>query len=107
MIAGAETLTDSGSPSCCATCGFRDGPYAKTSSRRLRIHVKLPRHGKLRRVSISVNGKHLKTVAGKNASANVVLANLPCGSGATTVTVTVTLTSGKTVTQSHTYHLCT
>jgi hypothetical protein len=36
-----------------------------------------------------------------------VLTNLPCGTGATTVKITVTLSSGKTVTESHTYHLCT
>ncbi|HEY7829672.1 MAG TPA: hypothetical protein VIC06_03815 [Solirubrobacteraceae bacterium] len=78
---------------------------AKTSSRRLSIHVK--HKGKLRRVSISVNGKHLKTLSGKKASANIVLANLPCGTGPTTVSVTVTLSSGKVVTESHTYHLCT
>ncbi len=78
---------------------------AKTSGRRLSIHVK--HKGKLRRVSISVNGKHLKTLSGKKASANIVLANLPCGTGATTVSVTVTLSSGKVVTESHTYHLCT
>ncbi len=79
----------------------------KFSSRRLKIHVKLPRKGKLRRVSISVNGKHLKTITGKKASSNIVLANLPCNSGATTVQITVTLSSGKSVTETHTYHLCT
>jgi hypothetical protein len=97
------TITASSS----AALGVAGSKVAKTSSRHLRIHVKLPRHGKLRSVSIKVNGKHIKTISGKKASANVVLANLPCGSGATTVTVTVTLSSGKTITQSHTYHLCT
>jgi hypothetical protein len=81
---------------------------ALTSDRKLKIHVKLPRKaGKLRRVSVSVNGKHLKTVTGKKASANVELDNLPCGSGATTVSITVTLASGKSITSTHTYHLCT
>lgn len=97
------TITASSS----ASLGVAGSKVAKTSSRRLKIHVKLPRHGKLRSVSIKVNGKHIKTISGKKASANVVLANLPCGNGATTVTVTITLNSGKTVTQSHTYHLCT
>lgn len=97
------TITASSS----ASLGVAGSKVAKTSSRHLKIHVKLPRHGKLRSVSIKVNGKHIKTISGKKASANVVLANLPCGNGATTVTVTITLSSGKTVTQSHTYHLCT
>jgi hypothetical protein len=102
---GGTTTTITASSS--ASLGVAGAKVAKTSSRRLKIHVKLPRHGKLRSVSIKVNGKHIKTISGKKASANVVLANLPCGSGATTVTVTITLSSGKTVTQSHTYHLCT
>jgi hypothetical protein len=105
-------ITNSGSTttitaSSSASLGVAGAKVNKTSSRRLKIHVKLPRKGKLRSVSIKVNGKHIKTISGKKASANVVLANLPCGNGSTTVTVTVTLSSGKTITQSHTYHLCT
>lgn len=80
---------------------------AKTSSRHIRIHVRIPRKGKLRRVSVSVNGKHLKTIKGKKASANLDLVNLPCGNGATTVEITVTLSNGKTVKERHQYHLCT
>jgi hypothetical protein len=34
------------------------------------------------------------------------LVNLPCSTGATTVTISVKLSNGKTVTSSHTYHLC-
>jgi hypothetical protein len=80
----------------------------RTSDKRVKIHVRVPHKSKLRRVSISVNGKHFKTLRGRKASANVVLVNLPCGSnGATTVQVTVTLSNGRTVTESHTYHLCT
>lgn len=102
---GSTTTTITASSS--AALGVQGSKVAKTSSRHLKIHVKLPRKGKLRSVSIKVNGKHIKTISGKKASANIVLANLPCGNGATTVTVTITLSSGKTVTQSHTYHLCT
>jgi hypothetical protein len=101
---GSTTTTITASQS--AALGVA-GSTARKSSRRLKIHVKLPHKGKLRRVSISVNGKHLKTVSGKKASSNIELANLPCGNGATTVQVTVTLSSGKTVKETHTYHLCT
>lgn len=104
---GGSTTTTTITASSSAALGVAGSKVAKRSSRHLKIHVKLPRHGKLRSVSIKVNGKHLKTISGKKASANVVLANLPCGSSGTTVTVTVTLSSGKTITQSHTYHLCT
>ena len=80
---------------------------ASFSSRKLKISVKLPHKAKLRRVSVKVNGKLLKTITGKKASANVVLSDLPCGSGATTVTITVTLAGGKSISSTHTYHLCT
>ena len=66
-----------------------------------------PQGRHLREVSVSVNGKHIKTVTGRAATSNIVLTNLPCGTGATTVKITVTLSSGKTVTETHTYHLCT
>jgi hypothetical protein len=102
----SSTVTITGTQSV-GNIGVAGTKTAKTSSRKLKIHVRLPRRAHLRRVSVSVNGKHLKTISGKKASANIVLANLPCGSGATTVTVTVTLSSGKTVTETHTYHLCT
>ena len=103
-----STVTISGSQSVgTGAGGVQASKTVKTSGRKLKIHLKLPRKGKLRSVSVSVNGKHLKTINGKKASANVVLANLPCGSGATTVTVTVTLSSGKTISSTHTYHLCT
>ncbi len=103
-----STVTISGSESVgTGAGGVQASKTVKTSGRKLKIHLKLPKKGKLRRVSVSVNGKHLKTISGKKATANVVLADLPCGSGATTVTVTVTLSSGKTISSTHTYHLCT
>jgi hypothetical protein len=102
---GSTTTTVTASESAALGVAGTSVKKAKTSGRRLSIHVR--HHGKLRRVSISVNGKHLKTLSGKKASANIVLANLPCGTGATTVSVTVTLSSGKVLTESHTYHLCT
>ncbi len=105
----SSTVTISGSASIAAGgVAGTSVKKAKTSSRRIRIHVRVPRRGgHLRKVTVSVNGKHIKTVTGKAASSNIVLTNLPCGTGATTVKITVTLSSGKTVTESHTYHLCT
>jgi hypothetical protein len=76
------------------------------SSRHIRIHVKVPHGLKLRKVLVRVNGKHLKTIVGKKASANVELVNLPCSTGGTTIEVSVTLSNGKTVSTRHTYHLC-
>jgi hypothetical protein len=78
----------------------------KTSGRKLRIHVRVPRRAHLRRVTVTINGKHYKTVTGRAASSNVVLSDLPCGAGATTVKITVTLGDGHTVSTTHTYHLC-
>jgi len=77
-----------------------------TSGRHIRIHVKVPHGLKLRKVTVRVNGKHVKTLTGKKASANVELVNLPCSKGTTTVEISVTLSNGKTVTSRHRYHLC-
>jgi hypothetical protein len=77
-----------------------------TSSRHIRIHVRVPSGSKLRRVIVRVNGRRVKTMTGRKASANVELVNLPCSKGATTIEVAVTLSNGKTVTSRHTYHLC-
>ncbi len=79
---------------------------AKTSSRRIKIHVKVPRGAKLSRVTVKVNGKKVKTLKGKAASANIELINLPCSTGATKIQISVTLANGKTVTATHSYHLC-
>ncbi|HEY7961543.1 MAG TPA: hypothetical protein VID29_06435 [Solirubrobacteraceae bacterium] len=101
----SSTVTVTGS----ATAGVlgTSSKKAKTSSRKVKIHIRLPRKAHLRKVKISVNGKHLKTLTGRSATANVTLVNLPCGNGSTTVQITVVLSNGKTVTESHHYNLCT
>jgi hypothetical protein len=101
-----STVTITGSATTSAAVGVAGTSVSKFSSRKIKIHVKVPRKGHLRRVSVSVNGKHYKTITGKAAAANIVLTNLPCGTGATTIKVTVTLNNGKTVTETHTYNLC-
>jgi hypothetical protein len=103
----SSTVTISGSATSAALgVAGTSTSKAKTSSRKIKIHVKVPHKGHLRRVTVSVNGKHYKTITGKAAAANIVLTNLPCGTGATTIKVTVTLSSGKTVTETHSYNLC-
>jgi hypothetical protein len=79
---------------------------AKTSSRHIKIHINVPRKAKLRKVTLKINGKIVSVLKGKKASANINLVNLPCSSAGTTVTITAVTSSGKTITQSHTYHLC-
>ncbi len=103
----SSTVTISGSQSAgnIGVAGTSISKVAKKSGK-VKIHVKLSARDKLRKVSISVNGKHLKTIKGKSASDNIVLTDLPCGTGATTVKITVTLSTGKTVTETHTYNLC-
>jgi hypothetical protein len=103
----SSTVTISGTQSAgnIGVAGTSTSKVAKKSGK-VKIHVKLSPRDKLRRISISVNGKHLKTIKGKAASSNIVLTNLPCGTGATTVKITVTLSTGKTVTETHTYNLC-
>ncbi len=99
------TITGSQSAGNIGVAGTSTSKVVKKSGR-VKIHVKLSPRDKLRKVSISVDGKHLKTIKGKAASDNIVLTDLPCGTGATTVKITVTLSTGKTVTETHTYNLC-
>lgn len=80
---------------------------ATTSKRHIKFHINVSRKSHLRKVTLKVNGKVLKVLKGKQASANINLVNLPCSSnGNTTVTITAVTSSGKTITESHTYHLC-
>jgi hypothetical protein len=76
------------------------------SLRDIKIHLNLSRKTHLRRVTLKLDGKTFKVLKGKAASKNIKLTNLPCSSGATTITVVAVTSSGKTVTESHTFHLC-
>jgi hypothetical protein len=77
----------------------------KTSRRHIKIHFRLPRGTQLTQVTVRVNGKIVAVFQGKQATANIWLANLPCGKTTKIVVVAVTST-GKTVRQTHKYHLC-
>lgn len=78
----------------------------KTSKRLIKIRLTVPRGAKLTKVTVRVNGKVFSVFTAGKASANIKLSNLPCGKGATKVVVTAVTSSGRTITQSHTYHLC-
>ncbi|MFI4992926.1 MAG: hypothetical protein ACHQCH_04835 [Solirubrobacterales bacterium] len=103
-----STVTVSATPTTTASSGVQGAKTtkAKTSKRHIKIHINLSRKSHLRKVTLKVNGKILKVLKGKQASANINLVNLPCSSGNTTVTITAVTSSGKTITESHTYHLC-
>jgi hypothetical protein len=76
------------------------------SLRDIKIHLNLSRKTHLRKVTLKLNGKTFKVLKGSAASKNIKLTNLPCTSGATTITIVAVTSTGKTVTESHTYHLC-
>jgi hypothetical protein len=76
------------------------------SLRDIKIHLKLSGKSRLKKVTLKLDGKTFKVLKGKAASTNINLTHLPCGSGATTITVVAVTSSGKTVTESHTYNLC-
>jgi hypothetical protein len=79
---------------------------ATTSKRHIKIHINISRKSRLRKVTLKINGKVVKVLKGKQASANINLVNLPCSNGTTTVTIVAVTSSGKTIKESHTYHLC-
>jgi hypothetical protein len=79
---------------------------AKTSSRRIKIHIRIPRKARLKKVTLKINGKVISVLKGKKASANINLVNLPCSKGATTVVVIAVTDNGKTIEESRQFHLC-
>jgi hypothetical protein len=76
------------------------------SLRDIKIHLNLSRKTHLKKVTLKLDGKTFKVLKGSAASKNIKLTNLPCSSGATTITVVAVTSTGKTITQSHTFHLC-
>jgi hypothetical protein len=76
------------------------------SLRDIKIHLNLSRKTHLKKVTLKLDGKTFKVLKGTAASKNINLTNLPCSSGATTITVVAVTSTGKTVTESHTFHLC-
>jgi len=76
------------------------------SLRDIKIHLNVSRKTHLKKVTLKLDGKTFKVLKGKAASKNIKLTNLPCSNGATTITVVAVTSNGKTVTQSHTFHLC-
>jgi hypothetical protein len=76
------------------------------SLRDIKIRLKLGRKTHLKKITLKLDGKTFKVLKGKAASKNIKLTNLPCSSGATTITVVAVTSTGKTVTESHTFHLC-
>ena len=77
-----------------------------TSKHPVKFRINISKKSKLKRVTLKINGKVVSVLKGKKASANISIANLPCSASGTTVTVTAVTASGKTITQSHTYHIC-
>jgi hypothetical protein len=104
----SSTVTVSASPAAGGVQASTTTKKAKISTRDIKIHIKVPGKSKLRKITLKVNGKVVSVLKGKKASANIKLTGLPCSTSTvgTTVTITAVTSSGKVITQSHTYHLC-
>jgi hypothetical protein len=72
----------------------------------VKFRIDISKKSKLRKVTLKINGKIVSVLKGKKAKATISIANLPCSPSGTTVTVTAVTALGKTVTESHTYYLC-
>jgi hypothetical protein len=95
------TVTTAATPAS----GVLGSTATKTAkSGRIKVHVRIPRKGKVKKVTLKLNGKRYAVISGKKASSTINLTNVPCGTQK--LQITVTLTSGKTVSQTHTYKLC-
>jgi hypothetical protein len=96
------TVTTAATPASGVLGSTTTKKTAKTG--KIKIHVRIPRKGKVKKVTLRLNGKRYAVISGKKASSTINLTNLPCGT--VKLQITVTLTSGKTNTQTHTYKLC-
>jgi hypothetical protein len=98
------------SPVTVTTAAPASGVLASTTTKaaaktgKIKVHIKIPRKGKVKKVTLKLNGKRYAVISGKKASSTINLTNLPCGTEK--LQITVTLTSGKTTSQTHTYKLC-
>ncbi|HTZ85828.1 MAG TPA: hypothetical protein VMB05_04090 [Solirubrobacteraceae bacterium] len=88
------------------TDGIVTAPSNKTcvSNRDFRIHVLQIHDLVYRRVQVAVNGRPVKVLRGRRASAQVDLRGLP--RGRYTVRITVTTTSGRRISGMRAYHTC-
>lgn len=102
-----STVTVTASPTT-AGSGVQGTSTTKlaTSKHPVKFRINVSKKSKLKKVTLKINGKVVSVLKGKKASANISIANLPCSANGTTVTVTAVTASGKTITQSHTYHIC-
>jgi hypothetical protein len=76
------------------------------SHRYIRIHINVPRHGTLTRVTVLANGKVLFVLKNRSVSSTIVLGYLPCSKKATTITVIAVESNGAIIRETRQFHLC-
>ncbi len=74
------------------------------SRRKFRIRLRTPKGAKLTKVTVSLNGKLIRTVKGKRITAKVDLRGLP--KGRFKVKIQVTTADGRKVTGTRKYRTC-
>ena len=83
--------------------GVKGSHQHRAQTRSFHIRVQLPRHAKLKRVTIKLNGKTVLVLSGHKATTDVSI-KLPCSKG--TVEVIAVTTDGRTFTQMHLLLAC-
>jgi hypothetical protein len=102
----SSTVTVAASPTT-ATGAVQGTTTTKPAGKHpIKFHINVSKKSKLKKVTLKINGKIVSVLKGKKASANISIANLPCSANGTVVTVTAVTASGKTITETHTYHIC-
>lgn len=76
------------------------------SHRYIRIHINVPRHGTLTRVTVQANGKVLFVLKNRSVSSTIILGYLPCGKGVTTITIVAVESDGAIIRETRQFHLC-
>jgi hypothetical protein len=101
-----STVTVAAAPAAAGAVQGTSTTKSASTKHPVKFRINISKKSKLKKVTLRINGKVVSVLKGKKASANISIANLPCSANGTTVTVTAVTASGKTITQSHTYHIC-
>ncbi len=83
--------------------GVEGSQHRRAQTRTFHIHLQLPAHVKLKKVTVKLNGKTVLVLSGRHVSANIKV-KLPCTSGK--VKVIAVTTSGKTITETRLLLAC-
>jgi hypothetical protein len=79
---------------------------ASASKRSFSVHFFAAHGKKLKKLKVTLNGKVIKVLTGKNIPTTLDFVNVPCSNVKQSLKITGTLSNGKQVTETRHYNLC-